>query len=186
MSPQRKRLLATAMVIVLATPAILLALDVLRRTGAGGPATAPSFEAVVFVDAPDWARHGGPCTEVRPEDGCVGEWRHESGQAARVFAIAVPDRPALDGFVQRLEQQVTKNGGVVERIAQGEATLVRFLQPAPGGLATINYALPGRDGRALHLITSVVPFDDQQAADQRLRALLEHASWAREPGPAAR
>ncbi len=183
MQPQRKRLLATGMVIVLATPAILIALDVLRRTGANDPGAAPSFESVAFVDAPGWTRHAGPCTEVRPEDGCVGEWRHEGGQAARVFAIAVPDRPALDGFVQRLEESVTKNGGVVERLAQpsstGELTLVRFLQPAPGGLATINYALPGRDGRALHLVTSVVPFDEQQPADARLRALLERATWAR-------
>lgn len=181
MTPHRKRILATAMVIVLAAPAIVIALDVLRRTGAGTSSAAPAFEAVVFVDAPGWVRRDGPCTEVRPEDGCVSEWRHEGGQAARVFAIKVPDRAALDGFVQRLEETVTKNGGVVERIAQRELTLVRFLQPAPGGLATINYALPGRDGRALHLVTSVVPFDDQQAADGRMRALLERASWGRAP-----
>ncbi|MBI1945286.1 MAG: hypothetical protein HYS27_06295 [Deltaproteobacteria bacterium] len=178
MTPQRKRILATAMVIVLATPAILIALTVLRRTGDQRRAAAPAGETVVFVGAAGWSKADGPCTEVRPEDGCVSEWRHDGGQVARVFAVAVPDRAALDGFVKRLEETVTKNGGVVERIAQGELSVVRFLQAAPGDLATINYALPGRDARALHLVTSVVPFAEQQGADQRLRGLLDHASWS--------
>jgi len=180
-TPQRKRILATAMVIVLATPAILLALNVLRRTGGRRSAATPPAETVVFVGAAGWSRSEGPCTEVRPEDGCVSEWRNDSGQVARVFAVAVPDQAALDGFVHRLEETVTKSGGVVERIAQGEQTVVRFLQSAPGGLATINYALPGRDARALHLVTSVVPFAEQQDADVRLRALLDHAAWSGRP-----
>lgn len=181
MTPQRKRTLATAMVIVLATPAILMALAVLRRSG-GAPASSSAGEAVVFIGAAGWSGGRGPCTEVRPEDGCDSEWRHDSGQVARVFVVDVPDQRALDGFVQRLEQTVQKNGGVVERYPQGELTLVRFLQSAPGGLATINYALTGKQLRALHLVTSVVPMAEQQQADTRLRALLEHAAWTAAPG----
>lgn len=181
MTPQRKRMLATAMVVVLATPAILLALDVLRRTGGRRAASAPVAVSVVFIGAAGWSRTEGPCTEVRPEDGCVSQWVHQGGQVTRVFAVSVPDQAALDGFVQRLEQTVSKSGGIVERIAQGELVVVRFLQSAPGGLATINYALPGRDARALHLITSVVPFAEQQDADARLRALLDHAAWSAQP-----
>lgn len=178
MTPQRKRTLATAMVIVLATPAILAALSVLRKTGGTAVSSKRATEAVVFQGAAGWNGARGPCTEVRPEDGCDSEWRHESGQVARVFIVDVPDQAALEGFVKRLEGAVTKNGGVVERIPQGELTLVRFLQPAPDGLATINYALTGKELHSLHLITSVVPFAEQQDADARLRGLLEHASWS--------
>jgi hypothetical protein len=120
---------------------------------------------------------------VRPEDGCDSEWRHESGQVARVFVVDVPDRAALDRFVGNLEETVTKNGGVVERIPQGELTLVRFLQTAPGGLATLNYALLGPRLRALQLITSVVPLAEQEQADARLRKLLEYARWNRRDRP---
>ena len=181
MTPQRRRSLATLMVIALATPAILLALNALRRTGTPRGSSSPAIETVVFVGATGWSQANGPCTEVRPEDGCVSEWRHDGGQVARVFAIDVPDQAALDGFVQRLEQRVAQNGGVVERFPQGELTLVRFLQSAAGGLATINYALLGAELHALHLITSVVPLAEQQDADVRLRALLEHAAWRAAP-----
>lgn len=181
MDPQRKRMLATAMVIVLATPALLAAMTILRRTGDSAVSSRRSDEAVVFEGAAGWAGARGPCTEVRPEDHCDSEWRHESGQVARVFIIDVPDKAALDNFVQRLEGAVKKNGGLTERIPQGELTLVRFLQPAPGGLATLNYALTGDKLRSLHLVTSVVPYDDQQTSDARLRALLEHAVWSAAP-----
>ena len=65
---------------------------------------------------------------------------------------------------------------------QGELTLVRFLQPAPGGLATLNYALTSDKLRSLHLVTSVVPYDEQQTADARLRGLLERAVWSTPQG----
>lgn len=178
MTPQKKRLLATAMVIVLATPAVFTALAVLKKPGTTAVASRRAAEAVIFEGAAGWTGARGPCTEVRPEDGCDSEWRHDSGQVARVFVMDVPDRTVLDDFVRRLEGAVQKNGGMAERIPQGELTLVRFLQPAPGGLATINYALTGEKLRALHVVTSVVAFDQQQEADVRLRALLEHAVWA--------
>ncbi len=177
MTPQKKRTLATVMVIVLATPALLMAISVLRRTRGPASSSKPPSEAVVFEGAACWTGARGPCTEVLPEDHCDSEWRHDSGQVARVFIMEVPDQEARDNFVQRLEEAVTKNGGVVERIPQGELTLVRFLQSAPDGLATINYALTGKELRALHLITSVVPFAEQKDADVRLRGLLEHAVW---------
>ncbi|MCC7108728.1 MAG: hypothetical protein IT382_05540 [Deltaproteobacteria bacterium] len=182
MTPQRKRTLATVMVIVLAAPALIAAMAVLRKTGGTAVSNRRSDEAVVFEGAAGWTGARGPCTEVRPEDHCDSEWRHESGQVARVFIIDVPDKAALDNFVGRLEGAVQKNGGLTERIPQGELTLVRFLQPAPGGLATLNYALTSDKLRALHLVTSVVPYDEQQTADARLRGLLERAVWSTPQG----
>jgi hypothetical protein len=58
--------------------------------------------------------------------------------------------------------------------------LERARQAVDGGamdVASINYVLVGKDEKAVHLITSIVPFDAQQPADQRLRELLTTAAW---------
>lgn len=155
-------------------------------------------ERVVFA-SPAWTGARGACTEDTAKDGCDSEWHHtESQQLVRVFVVDVQDEAALPRFVDKLSSDVRARGGVAERIDQGGLTVVRFLEQAQqavdGGVlsvATLNYALIGRDKRAVHLITSVVPFDDQQTSDERLRALLTTAAWsaeiatARSPEPAA-
>lgn len=152
---------------------------------ASAPVT-PS-EVVVFTGAPGWTG-GRTCTDVRPEDNCDSQWHHAAtGQMVRVFIVRVKDPAALSTFVDRLAADVTSKGGIVDRFTQNGLTLVRFLQAVRGDaidggaaddLATINYALVGRDQRAVHLITSVVSFEEQQAADARLRELLGFASWS--------
>ena len=156
--------------------------------GAAVPAAGPDAERVVFTAAAGWSG-GRSCTDVRAADGCDSQWLHSSGQLVRVFVVPVKDPAALVAFVDKLALDVAAKGGVVDRFTQNGLVLVRFLQAIPselvdggdGGdsdLVAINYALVGRDQRAVHLITSVVAFADQQAADARLRELLGFASWA--------
>ena len=138
----------------------------------------------MFAGAPGWSG-GRTCTDVKPEDGCDSQWLHTSGQVVRVFVVDVKDERAVDAFVDKLASDVAKKGGVVDRFTQQGLTLVRFLQSVTSEdaadkgaqLASINYALVGRDKRAVHLITSVVAFADQKVADERLRALLDSATW---------
>src|SRR5207244_4191351 len=112
---------------------------------------------------------GVACSDVRPEDGCDSQWLHTSGQVVRVFVVDVQDQRALDSFVEKLSNDVANKGGVVDKFSQNGLTLIRFLQEVPGDhgekLAAVNYALVGRDHRAVHLITSVVDFAEQRAAD---------------------
>lgn len=154
---------------------------------AGAPASASSgpVEKVVFTGAPGF-EGGRSCTDVRPEDGCDSQWLHTTGQVVRVFVVPVTSPAALAAFVDKLAADVASKGGVVDRFSQNGLTLVRFLQAMPGDavdggapadLVAINYALVGRDQRAVHLITSVVAFGEQQPADARLRELLGFASW---------
>jgi hypothetical protein len=142
-------------------------------------------EVVVFTGAPGW-QGGRGCTDVRPEDNCDSQWLHTSGQLVRVFVVTVKDPAALHSFVDKLAADVTTKGGVVDRFTQNGLTLVRFLQAVRGDaidggtaddVVTVNYALVGRDQKAVHLITSVVTFDEQQAADAKVRELLGFASW---------
>ncbi len=152
---------------------------------AGVVANPTGNEVVVFTGAPGW-QGGRGCTDVRPEDNCDSQWLHSSGQLVRVFVVTVKDPAALHTFVDKLAADVTTKGGVVDRFTQNGLTLVRFLQAVrgdaiDGGVAddvvTVNYALVGRDQKAVHLITSVVTFEEQHAADARLRELLGLAAW---------
>jgi hypothetical protein len=150
-----------------------------------GSEVPPGPEVVVFTGAPGW-EGGRTCTDVRPEDGCDSQWlrtdKDGNGQVVRVFFVEVKDERALDGFVDKLARDVAGRGGVVDRFTQNGLVLVRFLEPRKdekgNDLAAINYALIGRDKRAVHLITSIVDYEAQQQADQRVRDLLEHAAWA--------
>lgn len=162
-----------------------------RAVAAGSAGTVvdagvPTSERVVFTGAVAWSG-GRACSDVSATDGCDSQWLHASGQVVRVFVIPVKDPAALLAFVDKLAADVVAQGGIVDRMTQDGLTLVRFLQAmvSDGGvedIATINYALVGRDQREVHLITSVVPFAEQQAADARLRELLTFAAWtARTP-----
>jgi hypothetical protein len=141
-------------------------------------------EHLVF-SAEGWAGGRGRCTEQLASEGCDSEWTHPaSAQLVRVFVVPVADSKALPAFVDKLSADVRARGGLAETVSAGGMALVRFLEHGAIGvagaeLATLNYALIGRDQRAVHLITSVVPFDLQQPADERLRALLTSASWAK-------
>ena len=134
----------------------------------------------MFPGAPGWSG-ARKCTDVRPEDNCDSQWLNVDGQVVRVFVVDVADHRALDTFVDKLAKDVTSKGGVVDRFTQNGLTLVRFLQETKGEkgeqLAAINYALIGRDEKAVHLITSIVPFETQRDADQRLRDLMQYAAW---------
>lgn len=151
---------------------------------ASSSSAAAQREVVVFSGAAGWSG-GRSCTDVRPDDGCDSQWLRTdadgNGQVVRVFVVDVKEERALAAFVDKLSADVANKGGVVERFMQNGLTLVRFLQPVKDdegmALASINYALVGRDKKAVHLITSVVDFDEQQAADARVRALLAFASW---------
>ncbi len=149
---------------------------------AAAPSGPARGEALTFAGAEGWTG-GRSCTDVRPEDHCASQWLHSSGQVVRVFVVEVKDASALERFVDNLAKDVTGKGGVVDRFSENGLTLVRFLQRVKGddgaALASINYALVGRDKTAVHLITSIVAFEDQRAADGRLRALLDSASWTR-------
>lgn len=152
---------------------------------AGTASSSTAGEVVVFTGAPGW-QGGRGCTDVRPEDNCDSQWLHSSGQLVRVFVVTVKDPTALHTFVDKLAADVSTKGGVVDRFTQNGLTLVRFLQSVRGDaidggvmddVVTVNYALVGRDQKAVHLITSVITFEEQQAADARLRELLGFASW---------
>ena len=138
------------------------------------------MEHVTFASAGGWQRTA--CSDVRAEDGCDSQWLHNTGQVVRVFFVPVKDERALTSFVDKLAQDVASKHGVVDRFTQNGLTLVRFLQEVPGDdkgerLASINYALVGRDHRAVHLVTSIVDLDQQRPSDDRVRALLDTAAW---------
>lgn len=158
------------------------------KEGAKDPASAEAPRApehIAFAHE-GWSGARGPCTESLTAQGCDSEWRHvATHQLVRVFFVALPDERGLNGFMAKLESDVTSRGGIVERIDQGGNQLIRYLERArvdgdAGSIevASLSYVLVGRDAKAVHLITSVVPVDDQQPSDERLRALLGTASWS--------
>lgn len=172
-----------ALAIVAACPKDAVAPD----AGSSVPA-ADAVERLVFTGAAGW-NGGRVCTDIEPEHGCDSQWLHGTGQVVRVFVVPVKDPAALAAFVDKLSADVVKKGGVVDRFTQNGLVLVRFLEAmkgdgvdggAPLDLASINYALVGRDQRAVHLITSVVAFGEQEPADARLRELLGAAAWTLE------
>lgn len=143
--------------------------------------------ARVVFESDKWTGGRGQCSDGTAAEGCDSEWRHaETQQLTRVFMIPVRDLQALKSFMQKIESDVKARNGIAESFALGDRTLVRFLERAreavDGGsrdVASLNYVLVGEDKKAVHLITSIVPFEDQQPADQRLRDLLNTAAWSK-------
>jgi hypothetical protein len=179
MRSKRTKVLAAIVAVSFMAPAILIAISILKNPNPNAPSQG-TREVVVFTGAPGWTGER-KCVETK-EPRCDSEWRHtETGQLVSVIVFDVKDPRAMSGFVDRLANDVTQKGGVVERFTQNGMQLVRFLQqlevPGQPSAALINYALIPRNEDAVHLISSVVPFDEQRPADERLRALLEHASW---------
>jgi hypothetical protein len=133
-----------------------------------------------FPGATDW--RDVPCSDVGPDDLCQGQWRHESGQVARVLLLPLPDPSKLDTLAERLQTQTRAAGGIAERI-DGERPAIRLLQPmrdATRGdvvIVGLTYVVTAPDGRSLHLLTSSVPLADQEAGDRRLRDLLAFGAW---------
>jgi hypothetical protein len=161
--------------------------DPAKVTNAPREAPPPADGAARVVFASDkWTGGRGQCSEGSSAEGCDSQWHHtETKQLTRVFVIPVKDKRALTSFMEKLESDVKARDGVAEHFTQGELSVMRFLERARQGVdggsmdvASINYVLVGKDQKAVHLITSIVPFDEQQPADQRLRDLLTTAAWS--------
>jgi hypothetical protein len=133
-----------------------------------------------FPGATDWV--DVPCSDVGPDDLCQGQWRHSSGQIARVLLLPLPDPSKLATLAGRLQAQTQAAGGVAE-VIEGERPAIRLLQPmrdAARGDAVVvglTYVLTAPDSRSLHLLTSTVPLAEQEPGDQRLRDLLAFGAW---------
>jgi hypothetical protein len=133
-----------------------------------------------FPGATDWV--DVPCSDVGPDDLCQGQWRHATGQIARVLLLPLPDPSKLATLAERLQAQTRAAGGVAEVIA-GERPAIRLLQPMRDAghhdavLVGLTYVLTAPDNRSLHLLTSTVPLAEQEAGDQRLRDLLAFGAW---------
>ena len=133
-----------------------------------------------FPGASDWV--DVPCSDVGPDDLCQGQWRHASGQIARVLLLPLPDPSMLATLAERLQAQTRAAGGIAERI-EGERPAIRLLQPMRDAanhdavVVGLTYVLTAPDGRSLHLLTSSVPLAEQETGDQRLRDLLAFGAW---------
>lgn len=156
-------------------------------TVAGVDPNAPVLraEAVTlgFPGATDW--HADPaCTDVAPTDPCVSQWRHTTGQLARVLLLPVPDPSRLPQLAARLQEQTKASGGVAEDITTaGGQQVIRLLQPmrdadhADATLVGFTYVLTAPDRRTLHMVTSSAPLKDEADADRRLNDLLAFGAW---------
>lgn len=139
--------------------------------------------ALGFPGATDW--HADPaCTDVAPTDPCVSQWRHTSGQLARVLLLPVPDPARLPQLAARLQEQTKASGGVAEDITTaGGQQVIRLLQPmrdadhADATLVGFTYVLTAPDHRTLHMVTSSAPLKDEADADRRLQDLLAFGAW---------
>ena len=131
--------------------------------------------------APGWRAADRDLTEDLRARGAYRMWRHGKGHELRVFLLPVPaDFEAMD-FLAKMFLRMEVAGPFGLGVLSG----VRFLQnvccddPAhhhDGMVTTISYAVitPWH----IHLVSSPVPWAEQQPADRRIRSLLEAARWA--------
>jgi hypothetical protein len=146
---------------------------------------------LAFPGATGWTDTA--CVDVTEGDLCLGQWRHESGQIARVLLLPLPDPSKLNTLSTRLAEQATASGGLAETIESSTGKVIRLLQPmrdadhGDRALLGITYVVTSPDLRSLHLLTSVVPLADEVAADGRVRDLLAFGVWVGDgDGPAAK
>lgn len=139
--------------------------------------------ALGFPGATDW-RAEPSCTDVAAADPCVSQWRHTTGQVARVLLLPVPDPARLPQLAARLQEQTKASGGVAEDITTaGGQQVIRLLQPmrdadhADATLVGFTYVLTAPDHRTLHMVTSSAPLKDEAEADRRLQDLLAFGAW---------
>ncbi len=167
--------------------ALTAALLVWQRSVVPAPALSPTIvqhdnSVLGFPGATDWVAEAS-CTDVAPTDPCVGQWRHSSGQIARVLVLPVPDEGRLAQLGSRLQEQTQAHGGVAEVVTDNGQQVIRLLQPmrdvdhADASLVGFTYVLTAPDRKAVHMLTSSAPTADQQQADQRLRDLLAFGAW---------
>ena len=135
-----------------------------------------------FPGATDWVAEA-ECTDVAPTDPCVGQWRHTSGQIARVLVLPVPDPSKLAQLATRLQDQTRAQGGVADVVDSAGQKVIRLLQPmrdadhADATVVGFTYVLTAPDQHAVHMLTSSAPLAQEQQADQRLRDLLAFGAW---------
>ena len=72
--------------------AAIVAAVVVSRGGAPPSTTTTTIDGSVlgFPGATGWSEND--CAEVAASDVCLGQWRHDSGQVARVLLLPVPER----------------------------------------------------------------------------------------------
>lgn len=146
------------------------------------PGNGPREQLVVRLDdvldfpgATGW--RAGACKDAS----CAGAWTHESGLAAEVLVVPIPDPRRLPELAGRLQRDVVGAGGRVDPIPQAGG-LIRMLRPANvDGVESviISYVLPAPDQRAVHILTASAALVDQERADERVRDLLAFAAWVR-------
>ena len=163
--------------------AAIAAAVLVSRAGAPPSTTTTTIDGSVlgFPGATGWSEND--CAEVAASDVCLGQWRHDSGQVARVLLLPVPDPRKLTSLARRLTEQTTASGGVAEVIDNDNGRVIRMLQPMRDAdhddraLVAITYVITSPDQRSLHLLTSTVPLADEVVADGRMRDLLAFGVW---------
>lgn len=156
----------------------------LLRDGPDAANAGPVVESRMALDFPGatgWKAEAA-CTDVVAADFCAGEWTHEQGQKVRVLLVPLPDPGKLASMTERLKADVESKGGVVQEVEQGGTRVVRLLQPAVraednAAVVNISYLMASPDQRLLHIVTSLAPQPQQEAADGRVRDLLAFAVW---------
>jgi hypothetical protein len=171
--------------------AVVVAAVLVSRAGAPPSTTMTTIEGSVlgFPGATGWTEN--ECADVAASDLCLGQWRHDSGQVARVLLLPVPDPRKLASLSQRLTEQATASGGVAEVIDNDNGRVIRMLQPmrdadhGDRALVAVTYIITSPDQRSLHLLTSTVPLADEVVADGRVRDLLAFGVWIGAPAGAS-
>jgi len=153
----------------------------LRLPGPAAPITTIDGSVLAFPGATGWTDMA--CADVSDSDVCLGQWRHDGGQIARVLLLPLPDPSKLATLSTRLAEQATASGGVAETVESGTGKVIRLLQPmrdadhGDRALVAITYVVTSPDQRSLHLLTSTVPLADEVVADGRVRDLLAFGVW---------
>lgn len=143
--------------------------------------------AVLAASAPGWRAADEDLSQEERAKGAYRMWRHSKGHEVRVFFLQPPPEFSPEEFLMKMFLEMEVAGPFVE----GGLSGVRFLQNLEcanedhahdGVVTTINYAVFG--GGGIHLVSTVVPWAEQQKADRRMILLLQCAGW--EPAPLPR
>jgi hypothetical protein len=130
--------------------------------------------------APGWRAADEDLTDDLRARGAYRMWRHGKGHELRVFLMPVPADFSPMEFIARMFVSME----VVGPFGLGAVSGVRFLQNVTctdpshhhdGALTSINYAVVTPWN--IHLVSAVVPWDEQQPADRRICSLLELVRW---------
>jgi hypothetical protein len=172
--------------LVIGVACVVGALGLWLRAPASTSTTPPPAQRVL-ADVLDFPGATGWRPATCREAACAGAWTHDSGQQVDVVVLPVPDPARLSALADRLQAQVTGAGGRVDRLelAGGVLRMLRPVDDDARPMVLINYIITAPEQRALHVVSSLVPFSDQEQGDARVRDLLAFAAWVRVDGAAA-